>query len=192
MAPDVQTRVNLEASTRPTGHLPKLSAGIIVSGMFRRIDDFEKVWTVESKLTLKVLHALTDEKLSQSVTPGSYTLGSLAWHVATSIAMIPAHAGLLPIPDKKPMPETVDEIIAAYEHNVKLVRDAVQDELTDAKLEKEVTMFGRTFRYGTVLSIVISHQCHHRGQMTVLLRQAGLKVPGVYGPSEDEAKAAAK
>ncbi|MCK4657684.1 MAG: hypothetical protein KAT85_11650, partial [candidate division Zixibacteria bacterium] len=27
---------------------------------------------------------------------------------------------------------------------------------------------------------------HHRGQMTVLMRQAGLKVPGVYGPSMEE------
>ena len=27
------------------------------------------------------------------------------------------------------------------------------------------------------------HQIDHRGQMTVLMRQAGLNVPGVYGPS---------
>jgi len=30
------------------------------------------------------------------------------------------------------------------------------------------------------------HQTHHRAQMTVLMRQAGLKVPGVYGPSREE------
>jgi len=30
------------------------------------------------------------------------------------------------------------------------------------------------------------HQAHHRGQMTVLMRQAGMKVPGVYGPSKEE------
>jgi hypothetical protein len=28
--------------------------------------------------------------------------------------------------------------------------------------------------------------------MTVLMKQAGLKVPGVYGPSEDDVKAAAE
>jgi uncharacterized damage-inducible protein DinB len=32
----------------------------------------------------------------------------------------------------------------------------------------------------------MSHEIHHRGQMTVLMRQAGLKVPGVYGPSREE------
>ena len=31
---------------------------------------------------------------------------------------------------------------------------------------------------------LINHQNHHRGQMTVLMRQAGLTVPGVYGPAK--------
>lgn len=29
-------------------------------------------------------------------------------------------------------------------------------------------------------------ETHHLGQMTVLMRQAGLNVPGVYGPSKEE------
>jgi uncharacterized damage-inducible protein DinB len=33
---------------------------------------------------------------------------------------------------------------------------------------------------------VAGHQAHHRGQMTVLMRQAGLTVPGVYGPAREE------
>ena len=33
---------------------------------------------------------------------------------------------------------------------------------------------------------LINHQNHHRGQMTVLMRQAGLTVPGVYGPAKEE------
>jgi len=37
-----------------------------------------------------------------------------------------------------------------------------------------------------VLVSLITHQAHHRGQMTVLMRQAGLKVPGVYGPAREE------
>ena len=30
------------------------------------------------------------------------------------------------------------------------------------------------------------HQCHHRGQMSVLMRQAGIRVPGIYGPAREE------
>ena len=40
-----------------------------------------------------------------------------------------------------------------------------------------------------MLSSLIRHQAHHRGQMTVLMRQAGLPVPGVYGPAREEWKA---
>jgi uncharacterized damage-inducible protein DinB len=36
------------------------------------------------------------------------------------------------------------------------------------------------------LQALISHEIHHRGQMTVLMRQAGLKVPGIYGPAREE------
>jgi uncharacterized damage-inducible protein DinB len=37
--------------------------------------------------------------------------------------------------------------------------------------------------------MMIDHQTHHRGQMTVLLRQAGLTVPGVMGPTKEQMKA---
>ncbi|WP_258881781.1 DinB family protein [Paenibacillus sp. sptzw28] len=33
------------------------------------------------------------------------------------------------------------------------------------------------------------HQIHHRGQMTILIRQAGLTAPGIYGPNEEETAA---
>ena len=36
------------------------------------------------------------------------------------------------------------------------------------------------------LFYLIAHQTHHRGQMTVLMRQAGLRVPGIYGPAKEE------
>ena len=47
-------------------------------------------------------------------------------------------------------------------------------------------MYGMSWKRGTTLSILVNHQAHHRGQMTVLMRQAGLMVPGVYGPAKEE------
>jgi uncharacterized damage-inducible protein DinB len=105
--------------------------------------------------------------------------------------MIPAHAGLLPMPAPPPPLPTVAAIIAAYQHNAKQVTDAVPQKWSDAQLGEEIPMFGRSFRRGAALAVVVSHQAHHRAQMTVLMRQAGLKVPGVYGPSESD-KAAQK
>ncbi len=37
--------------------------------------------------------------------------------------------------------------------------------------------------------VLIRHHIHHRGQMTELMRQARLKVPGMYGPSKEEVEA---
>ena len=36
------------------------------------------------------------------------------------------------------------------------------------------------------LGFLLFHQTHHRGQMIVLMRQAGLNVPGIYGPAHEE------
>ena len=159
--------------------------------MFRNVDDFQQSWKSECNSTLRIFGALSDKSLEQSVRPDGYTLGWLARHITGAAAGLPAHAGLLPTPTGAPAMTTVAEIIAAYEHNVKLVADAVTEKWSDAQLGEEIPMFGRKFRRGAALAFLISHQAHHRAQMTVLMHQAGLKVPGVYGPSEDD-KAAAK
>ncbi len=149
---------------------------------------------MESNSTLRVFRALSDDSLQQSVEPGGYSLGSLAGHITGSIVKIPAHAGLLPMPEGVPALATVSAVLAAYEHNAKQLADAVVEKWSDAQLSGEVPAFGRSFRRGAVLALVVSHQTHHRAQMMVLMHQAGLKVPGVYGPSRDDlaAKAAQK
>ena len=47
-------------------------------------------------------------------------------------------------------------------------------------------MYGEKWPRGMSLSALMAHETHHRGQMTVLMRQAGLPVPGVYGPAKEE------
>ena len=155
--------------------------------------DFLNVWKMESASTLKVFHALTDAKLAQAVVPGSYSLQSLAWHITGSINAIPAYAGFLTVPEKRPAaPATVAGLIAAYEANAARLAAAVQEKGSDAFLAEHADFFGHKMRRGALLSLALMHQAHHRGQMTVLLKQAGLKVPGVYGPSEDDVKDAKK
>jgi uncharacterized damage-inducible protein DinB len=53
-------------------------------------------------------------------------------------------------------------------------------------LSEVIPIYGEKWPRGLTLSILIGHQTHHRGQMTVLMRQAGLPVPGVVGPSKEE------
>jgi uncharacterized damage-inducible protein DinB len=155
--------------------------------MFRRVKDFQKAWEQETGSTLKVLDALTDASLGQAVTRDDRTLGRLAWHLATSLAEMMERTGLAvggPAHDAPP-PSAAAEIAAAYEAAAKAVASGVST-WSDATLEVEDEMYGEKWLCGLTLQALVVHQAHHRGQMTVLMRQAGLKVPGVYGPAREE------
>jgi uncharacterized damage-inducible protein DinB len=64
--------------------------------------------------------------------------------------------------------------------------DQIGAKWKDATLMQEKNFYGMMWKLGMMLDILIRHEVHHRGQMTVLMRQAGLKVPGVYGPAKEE------
>ncbi len=155
--------------------------------MFRRIEDFTGAWGREAEATLKILRACTDASLAQAVTPSSRTLGRLAWHITQTLPEMLGHAGLPvtgPAQDA-PIP-TLPRIVDAYAAAARSVRESVAARWTDAMLEERIPMYGEQWRRGDVLMALIAHQAHHRGQMTVLMRQAGLQVPGVYGPAAEE------
>jgi uncharacterized damage-inducible protein DinB len=57
---------------------------------------------------------------------------------------------------------------------------------TDATLLEDDEMYGERWKRGFTLLALVKHEIHHRAQMTVLMRQAGLKVPGIYGPALEE------
>jgi uncharacterized damage-inducible protein DinB len=57
---------------------------------------------------------------------------------------------------------------------------------TDVDLDTVDDMFGERWTRRFTLLVLINHQIHHRGQMTVLMRQAGLRVPGMYGPAMED------
>jgi uncharacterized damage-inducible protein DinB len=156
--------------------------------MFRYISDFLKAWDYESASTLKVLRALDDSSLDQRVTPDGRTLGVLAWHILTTLSEMPGQAGLeVQGPRAEdPAPASAAGIVAAYEGAAHSVAEAVKSSWKDSQLAEEIPMYGERWTRGATLSALIAHQCHHRGQMTVLMRQAGLKVPGVYGPAKEE------
>jgi uncharacterized damage-inducible protein DinB len=155
--------------------------------MFRRVEDFQKAWEQERASTLKILGVLTDASLTQAVTKDDRTLGRLAWHLATTPGEMMERTGLKvagPSHDAPP-PAAAAAIVAVYETASRAVADGVAG-WTDATLEVEDEMYGEKWPRGLTLRALVVHQAHHRGQMTVLMRQAGLKVPGVYGPAREE------
>ncbi|AOZ93682.1 DinB family protein [Paenibacillus crassostreae] len=145
-------------------------------------------WEQESESTQKILDALTDESLKQEVSPKDRTLGRIAWHVVTSLGEMIGRTGLKfeAIAEEAQVPQVAREMAEAYRTSSAAIVAAIRAQWTDATLNEEVDMYGEMWTIANTLDIVIKHQTHHRGQMTVLMRQAGLTVPGVYGPSRDD------
>lgn len=156
--------------------------------MYRKIEDFERDWKYEVEQTTNLLSNLTDESLNQKVTDDGRTLGFLAWHIAQTMEEMPKLVGLnIDAPTlEAECPKSASEIVKAFETAGNSVLKEIKENWTDETLEKEDEMYGNTWNRGTTLLYLILHQAHHRGQITVLMRQAGLKVIGIYGPAREE------
>lgn len=156
--------------------------------MYRRIDDFLADLGGQRESTLKALRTLTDASLAQRVTPEGRTLGRVAWHLVGTLGEMPAAAGLATDASKAeaPVPEHAAEIAAEYVRASEAVAAAVGAAWSDGDLDGEIGIYGESWPRGRVLRALIDHETHHRGQMVVLMRQAGLAVPGVFGPSREE------
>ncbi len=155
--------------------------------MYHFIKDFVQEWQNESANTLKVMQQLSDNSLQQRVTPQGRSLGRIAWHIVQSFNDMAGRMGL-PVEapgEDAPIPAQAKGIADAYAAAAESLAKAVQT-WSDADLQIEDNMYGEMWKRGVTLQILINHEIHHRGQMTVLLRQAGLQVPGVCGPSAEE------
>ncbi|MCU7496444.1 MAG: hypothetical protein HF314_09345 [Ignavibacteria bacterium] len=156
--------------------------------MYFSVSEFRKDWQFELDATLRVMKNLTDASLSQEVVPDGRTLGFIAWHITLSVGEMMEKTGLqidCP-PEDAPMPETASEICSIYEKAAKSLLEQIKEKWTDETLLVEDEMYGQKWARGATLTGLSAHQIHHRGQMTILMRQAGVMVPGVYGPSKEE------
>jgi len=156
--------------------------------MFPTIQSFLEVWVHESASTQKILNALTDASLSQSVSNDHRTLGRMAWHIAQTLPEMMHNTGLTVagVDAHAPVPSSAKTIADGYAAaSASLVKE-LQANWTDATLGEMHSMYGQQWPRRLTLQVLVMHQNHHRGQMTVLMRQAGLAVPGVYGPAKEE------
>jgi uncharacterized damage-inducible protein DinB len=156
--------------------------------MISSINDFEHVWSSELEATQKLFKHLNDRSLSQAVNAEGRTLARLAWHITTSMPEMISRTGLAilgPGADD-PIPPTARLIAQAYSEAAISLLEQVKAGWTDATLQQKDDMYGEKWARGFTLSVLVLHQVHHRGQMTVLMRQAGLEIPGLYGPARQE------
>ncbi|WDL99217.1 DinB family protein [Alicyclobacillus sp. ALC3] len=156
--------------------------------MYVTIADFMKEWNREAMLTQEVLDGLTDESLKQKVYPEGRTLGRIVWHITTSIPEYLAHFGLKvnTLVNGQDVPTSAQEIAASFDKVSAEASQAIEQQWTDESLSQVQNAFGREESNATILMGLIKHIVHHRGQATILIRQAGLKPYGVYGPPKED------
>lgn len=156
--------------------------------MYHSIAEFTEEWNQEAASTQKILDALTDESLQQRVSPEDRTLGEIAWHIVSSTPGMLIEFGITvdAVRDETTVPASAREIAETFRNVSANTSEAVRQQWTDQSLSEMKNVFGMEMPKAVTLSLLIKHIIHHRGQMTVLMRQARLKVPGVYGPSREE------
>ncbi|CAM4483433.1 MAG: DinB family protein [Paenibacillus macerans] len=160
--------------------------------MYTTINGFLNDWKQEASLTLQVLDKLTDASLSQAVSDAQpRTLGEIAWHVTQSVGVFFNQIGL-----QQEIPTPVAGSASAIAEAYRRASESAITELSanwtdkDDKLQEPIKLFGFIdTTVGGVLNTLVRHQIHHRAQITILMRQAGLAAPGVYGPNEEETAA---
>ncbi|KKI90857.1 hypothetical protein WQ54_18185 [Bacillus sp. SA1-12] len=156
--------------------------------MYVTNEDFIREWNREAMLTQKVLEGLTDDSLKQTVYSDGRNLGRIIWHLTTSIPEYLAHFGLeiKAVEHAENVPASAKEIAETFQKVSSHAAQVIEQQWTDDSLKQVQTAFGREESNASILMGLIKHIVHHRGQATVLLRQAGIKPYGVYGPPKED------
>ncbi len=155
--------------------------------MFTSIKQFAEVWESETANTVKLLERLTDESLALPDNKDVRNLGRAAWHIVTTYPEMCARFGITvegPT-EKDPVPGTAARIKDAYRTYTDAILQTVKT-WSDPDLRKEDDMYGEMWPRGKSLWVLLLHEIHHRGQMSVLMRLAGVPVTGLYGPAREE------
>jgi uncharacterized damage-inducible protein DinB len=155
---------------------------------------------MEMASTRKVLERIPDSKLDWKIHEKSNTIGWVANHLAdipSWVDMTISHNAfdVEPVagqPYKSPTEQSVAAIVALFDKNVAKARTLLEN-VEDAKLHESWKLLkqGEEImtlpRLAVVRTWVLNHSIHHRAHLCVYLRVNEVPVPGLYGPSADEA-----
>ena len=151
----------------------------------------------EMKNTRKLLECVPDGKFDYQPHAKSMTLGRLASHVAELpgwAAMTVDREVLELEPGFKPhiaasraeLLEGFDKCSADARQKIAATGDADWSKIWTLKYAGNTIM--SMPRAAVMRSVVMNHLIHHRAQLGVYLRLNEVEIPGMYGPSADEAK----
>lgn len=150
----------------------------------------------EAAATRKLLERLPASKLAWKPHPKSQTLGQLAYHVASTPALVTEMLAkdtldAATVDFKAVQPQSVDEVRTRYETGLQGAKEALsrwgeRDLATTWRLTAGGKDLMAAPKGALIRMLVLNHHVHHRGQLTVYLRMLDVPLPSVYGPSADE------
>ena len=155
----------------------------------------------EMQNTRKTLERCPDEKWNWKPHEKSGTLGWLAGHVATMVSWLPTtlntkELDYAPVGGPAYQPPKIENrkgLLVEFDKNAAEARAALSS-VSDAEMMKgwKLLAGGKEIftlpRVACIRGMVLNHLIHHRAQLTVYYRLLGVPVPGLYGPSADEAQ----
>jgi len=152
---------------------------------------FLQFWEREAPATRKVMSRIPQDSSDYKPDPKSRNARDIAWLLVLEEKLLVEgmEKGTVEWKDV-PTPETVQEILDAYDSN--------HDDVTRRLHALEHSVWEKEFRFmygdyeisrGTGYHFAwefLFDAVHHRGQLSTYLRPMGSTVPSIYGPSADE------
>ena len=159
----------------------------LIDGLLQELDQ-------EARTTRRVLERVPNEHLAWRPHEKARTLGELALHVATvpgAVAELVTKSEVQAPQFTDPRPNHASELTPALDASITKAKTALtgMDDSTllgTWRMMKGDREIFAVPRIGMLRSIMLNHWYHHRGQLSVYLRELDVPIPSIYGPSADE------
>ncbi|RPJ57422.1 MAG: DinB family protein [Acidobacteria bacterium] len=160
----------------------------LVDGLLQELEQ-------EARTTRRVLERVPGDHLEWRPHRKARSLGELALHVATvpgGVAELAASQSPAQAPQfTDPSLKSAAELIPALEESLAKAKSALGRMDDNAVMSNWTLMLGERElftvpRLEFLRSVMLNHWYHHRGQLTVYLRELDVPIPSIYGPSADE------
>jgi uncharacterized damage-inducible protein DinB len=160
----------------------------------KMIDGLLQELEQEAQTTGRVLERVPQAHLGWKPHEKSMSLGQLALHIATlpgNVAQMIAQPSMQRPVFVQSATTQAGDLLPALDNSLKQARAALGD-MDDTAIvatwrvldgDREILAMPRI---AALRAIMLNHWYHHRGQLSVYLRQLNVPVPSIYGPSADE------
>jgi uncharacterized damage-inducible protein DinB len=159
-----------------------------------RIEELLRELDQEANATRRMLERVPGDRLAWKPHQKSMTLGQLALHIAGLPGAIAQASQQIPYPAPsfvQPGATSAAELVPTLERSLQTARTILGGKsdqwladtwrVVDGDRELMAIPIG-----GMLRMLMLNHWYHHRGQLGVYLRELGVPLPSVYGPTADE------